>query len=170
MVGILSGEKTEIGLRLACESISKMLVGAYLDCFSVSSIVVSLKFVNGSSRKGHSLYVESEFSCDAVIGVDDNFATDYSQEDFFTRRAKFLSDIYSLIGMEVTKINLGVDGSLSIVIGESIVFMKISEDDGEEGDSAWKVEMEASAGHIVSAVSSVVCVQDDGGVSFFSWR
>ena len=167
---ILSGEKTELSLKLACESISRMLVGAYLDCFSVSSIVVSLKFINDSSCAGHSLYVENEFSCDAVIRTDDNFETNYSAEDFFTRRAKFLSDIYSLIGMEVTKIDLGVDGSLSISIGESIVFVKISEEDGEEGDSAWKVEMEASADHVVSAVSSVVCVPDDGGVTFFSWR
>ncbi|GAB3060827.1 hypothetical protein [Stenotrophomonas tumulicola] len=167
-MGIAIGEKTELSLTMAGESLNRMLVGAHLDCFSVSSITVSLRFINDGAFPGISLYVDNDFSCGAVMRGGDNLVMENSVGGFFTKRAKFLSGVYSCIGKEVTKVNLSFDGSLSISVGDSVIAMQLEKEDKEQEDYVWKVEMEAPAGHLVSEVNSVMCVPNDGGVKFLS--
>lgn len=167
-MGIVIGKKTELSLAMASEALNKILVGAYLDCFSVSSIQVSLRFIKEDAIPGISLYVDNDFSCDAVMGNANVAAMDISAEGFFARRAKFLADVYSCIGMEVTNVHLEIDGSLSISIGDSVIAMQLAKEDKEQEESVWKVEMEVPAGHLMSTVNSVMCVPKGGGVSFLS--
>ncbi|WP_369975819.1 hypothetical protein [Xanthomonas bundabergensis] len=162
------GGKAELSLKMAGDSLSKMLVGSYFDCFSVSSIPVSLKFINDNVFPGKSLYVDVDFSCDAVMGCDSCKAIDDSVEGFFTRRAKFLADLYSCIGREVADIHLEVDGSLAISIGGSVITMQLAQEEKGQEDSVWKVEMEMPVGHLMSTVNSVMCVPKADGVSFLS--
>ena len=160
--------KTELSLAMASEAINKMLVGAYLDCFSVSSLQVSLRFINALALPGISLYVDSNFSCEAALSRNKGTMIDTSAERFFIRRSKFLAEVYAFIGKEVTNTDLEIDGSLSISIGESIIVMQLSQEDMTQEESVWNVEMETPNGHLLPAAHSVVCVPRNGGISFLS--
>lgn len=160
--------KTELSLEAASDALNQMLVGAYLDCFSVSSIQVSLRFINNIIFPEIALYVDNSFSCEAVLSSDKGTIIDTAAEKFFTRRATFLAEVYACMGMEVTNIHLEINGSLSISIGESIIAMQLSQEDREQEESVWTVEMETPNGHSLPAAHSVICVPKNDGVSFLS--
>lgn len=158
----------ELSAEAAGSFLKRMLVGSYLDCFIVSSIPVSLKFINDSLYPENSLYVNLDLSCDAMVDNGGCNKVPDSSEGFFVRRAKFLADLYSCIGREVADIHLDVDGSLSIYIDGSVITVQLAQEDKIQEDSVWKVEMELPADHHVSTMNAVMCVPKGDGVSFLS--
>lgn len=163
-------EREEVDLEVARAGLVRMLVGAYLDSFAVSSLQISLRLINPDGQSGESLYVDLDFSCEARISDAGAGGVSVRAAEFFAGRASFLGGIYGCIGMEISGVEVGSDGSLHLAIGGSQLDLIVSEEDMDAEESIWGVAIESPVDPKSSSGDQVCCVSTGTGVAFISKR
>lgn len=153
--------------RMAAEDfLNRLVVGAYLDSFNVSSLSVTLRLVSPVAVPGRSIFVDCAFSCDAFMcGVAVADTTPESNK-FFAHRAIFIARVFSCIGEVVDAVDLCENGGLSVSFGSHVVELRVSMDDDGQDESVWDVAAEESARKLLPTVHSLACVLSDSRISF----
>ncbi|MCS4232229.1 hypothetical protein [Stenotrophomonas chelatiphaga] len=158
--------KMELDTATADGALLHMLAGACLDSFSVSSISISLRFINPVLIPGESLYVDADFGCSATILEKGLAPATPGSGDFFVRRSEFLGRVFFCIGKTVESTQLQADGRLSIVMDAALIELCVSVEDDGQDDSVWDVSVQkADAGHL-PVPQAIACVPDGSGVRF----
>lgn len=120
----------------AKQATSELLVGAQFDRFTVSSLVVNICFVRlpktpnlpidiWLSATGQAVFIEE------AVGRVENI-TPPGGDDFFDSRAKFLGQIYYLIGKKVTEVDIDPNGVLELSFEKRSLIFARDETDLEE--------------------------------------
>lgn len=161
-------ERVEVDAGVARSRLDLMLLGSYLDSLNVSSLQVSLRFINSRVHPGESLYVELSFSCSASIRERNALNDSLAQADFFVGRASFLAGVYARMGIEISNIELDSTGRLLLFMDGSLIELIASEEDMEAEGSIWQVAIEISAGSALSSGNSISCVSTGSDVIFLS--
>lgn len=151
-------DKVQIDLGVARSQLVRMLLGSYLDSFEVSSIQVSLRLINANVQPGISLYVDLRFSCPASLLDKDETDGSLLAGDFFAGRSRFLSGIYPCIGKEISGVEVDSDGRLRLLMGDSTMALRLSDEDMESEASIWQVAMESMVGPSSNTDDVVSCV------------
>ncbi|MBD7954175.1 hypothetical protein H9654_08140 [Stenotrophomonas sp. Sa5BUN4] len=155
----------ELDTESANGALLQMLAGACLDSFSVTSISISLRFINPVVIPGESLYVDVDFVCAATIRENGLSPDTPGSSDFFDGRSEFLARVFFCIGKTVDATQLQADGRLSIVIDAVVIELCVSVEDDGQDDSVWDVSVQrADAGHLPAP--AIACVPDGSGVRF----
>lgn len=149
-----------VTLTQANAAIQQLLVGAYLDSFNVSSVSVSLRFINSVLKNGVNLCVDSYFTCPAEVVGSRCEVSEAAAEDFFIGRSRFIGEICKCIGKAIEGLNVEAGGGLVLEIEGALVKLHVSSDDWENDDSVWSISMDGSDAHHAS-VSSVSCIAQD---------
>lgn len=152
----------------AAKTLERMLVGAYIDQISTYSLQASLRFMSDQIRHGAVTAVDVIFACDAGIVGRDSPVTCTAEDDFFSNRARFLADVYRLIGKNVGVVKLQPDGTMIIGIESSSIIIHLTDDDYGEDDWIWKVESEANVDTPRVGIRCIVCFSTGDRVSFVS--
>ncbi len=160
-------DKVQVDLETARSQLVRMLLGSYIDSFNVSSIQILLRLINANAQSGFSLYVDLSFSCQAGLLDEDGIEASTLDGDFFAGRSRFLGDIYSCIGKQISGIEVGSDGRLRLIVDGSIMELSISDEDMESDAPIWQVAMEGAPG---SSSSDVVSCVSTGSEVVFIFR
>jgi hypothetical protein len=151
--------------------LTKMLAGAALDEFKVHSTQLQMCFLKDDPLDGRLISVELIFGCGAFVSDGTNKKNDveHAGNDFFKERAKFLPEIYALIGREITSVRVDDEFNLLITF-ENIVIINvcIRPDDLDEGEWLWKVSLQDVLNNSDNIPASVYCVTEGGRLSFWS--
>lgn len=159
---------SRLSLHDATEELSRMLAGASLDQLTAFSVQASLRFVSDRVRVGRITFVDVTFTCDADVVRDGQSEDGAGDDDFFQGRSRFLARTHELIGTQVERVTLRPNGALAICLGKSQVVLRLSGEDREADDWAWKVG-EGSAGEPGGGLVSVACVPLCADTGFF-WK
>jgi hypothetical protein len=117
-----------------------------------------LRLINTKAQPGFSLYVDLSFSCQASLLDEDEIEASSLGSDFFAGRSRFLGDIYSRIGKEISGIEVGSDGRLRLIMDDSTMQLSISDEDMESDAPIWQVAMERAVAPSSSSSDVVSCV------------
>jgi hypothetical protein len=159
-------DKVHVDLETARSQLVRMLLGSYIDSFNVSSIQILLRLINTNAQPGFSLYVDLSFSCQASLLDEDEIEASSLGSDFFAGRSRFLGDIYSCIGKEISGIEVGSDGRLRLIMDDWIMQLSISDEDMESDAPIWQVAMEGAVAPNSSSSVVVSCVSTGSEVVF----
>lgn len=159
-------ERMEVDVAAARSSLEGMLLGSYLDSFSVSSLQIALRFINASACPDKSLYVDLSFSCAATLHDGLASSSNVGNVDFFVGRAVFLPEVYGKIGIEISGVELDSEGRLVISMGDSVIELIATDEDVGIEDSVWQVVMERPTGSGSSLGGSISCVSTENAVIF----
>lgn len=158
--------KMELDTETANGALLHMLAGACLDSFGVTSISISLRFINPVLIPGGSLYVDVDFACAATIREMGPSPDTPRSSDFFVGRSEFLARVLFCIGKTVDATQLQADGRLSIIMDALVIELCVSVEDDGQDDSVWDVSVQrADAGHL-PVPQAIACVPDGSGVRF----
>ncbi|WP_097048287.1 hypothetical protein [Stenotrophomonas sp. CC120223-11] len=159
-------KKMEVDVAAARSSLEGMLLGSYLDSFSVSSLNITLRLINASACPGELLYVDMSFSCAAIVRDCGISSSNVAKLDFFMGRAAFLPKVYEKIGVEISGVELDFEGRLVLSMGDSVVELAVTDEDVELEGSVWQVVMERPTGAGPSLGGSISCVSMGNSVIF----
>lgn len=151
--------------------LTQMLAGAALDEFKVHSTQIQMCFLKDHPLDGRLIAIQLIFGCGAFVSGDTNQknCVEHSDSDFFKERAKFLSEIYALIGREITSVRVDDNFNLLITVEKiSTMNVCIRHDDLDEGEWIWKVSLEDELNDSDNIPTSVYCVTEGGHLSFWS--
>lgn len=158
--------KMELDRESANGALLHMLAGACLDSFGVTSISISLRFINPVLIPGEGFYVDVDFGCAATIREKGLAPDTPRSSDFFVGRSEFLARVFFCIGKTVDATQLQADGRLSMVIDAVVIELCVSVEDDGQDDSVWDVSVQrADAGHL-PVPQAIACVPDGSGVRF----
>ena len=147
-------------LAQANAATQKLLVGAYLDSFSVTSVSVSLQFINPALVQRTNLLVDVDFTCPAAVLSPFSKTRIAEDEDFFVKRSIFISQVFNCIGRVIDRMHVEADGRLVLVIGDVSVELHVSADDWADDNSVWSVALNGADAHH-SAISAISCIADE---------
>lgn len=159
-------KRMDVDLAAARSSLEGMLCGSYLDSFSVSSLNVTLRLINASACPGRSLYVDMSFLCAAIVRDCEISSANVEKLDFYMGRAAFFPKVYEKIGVEISGVELDLEGRLVLSMGDSIVELVVTDEDIELEGSVWHVVMEEVTGSGPSLGGSICCVSTGNAVTF----
>lgn len=148
-----------------------MLAGAALDEFKVHSTQLQMGFLKDNPLDGRLISVQLIFGCSAFVSDDANQKNDvkHSGDDFFKERAKFLSEIYALIGREIASVCVDDEFNLLITFENiAVINVCIQPDDLDEGEWLWKVSLQDVLNNSENIPTSVYCVTEGGRLSLWS--
>jgi hypothetical protein len=151
--------------------LTKMLKGAALDEFKVHSTQLQMCFLKDDPLDGRLISVQLIFGCGAFVsnGTNQKNGGEYSGNDFPMERAKFLSEIYALIGREITSVRVDDNFNLLITLENiAIINICIRPDDLDEGEWLWKVFLQDVLNNSDNIPTSVYCVTEGGRLYFWS--
>jgi len=151
--------------------LTQMLAGAALDEFKVHSTQLQMCFLKDDPLDGRLIAIQLIFGCGAFVSDDTNQknGVKHSDSDFFKERANFLSEIYMLIGREITSVCVDDNFNLSITVEKfAIINVCIRPDDLDEGEWLWKVSLQDELNNSNNIPTSVYCVTEGGRLSFWS--
>ena len=109
---------TQEEVENAKKTAAELLVGAQLDRFTVSSLIVSICFVKlpkvahlpvsiWLSASGQTVFLKTEGVASKGISIP-------GEDDFFAAREKLLGQLYTLIGKEITAVDIDPSGVLEL--------------------------------------------------------
>lgn len=151
--------------------LTQMLAGAALDEFKVHSTQLQMCFLKDDPLDGRLIAIKLIFGCGAFVADDanKNNGAEHSDSDFFKERAKFLSEVYPLIGREITSVRVDEKSNLLITVEKiAIINVCIRPDDLDEGEWLWKVSLQDKSNNSDDIPTSVYCVTEGGHLSFWS--
>ena len=151
--------------------LTKMLAGAALDEFKVHSTQLQMCFLKDDPLEGRLIAIQLIFGCGAFVSDDANQknGVEHSDSDFFKERAKFLSEVYALIGRGITSVRVDEKFNLLITVEKiSTINVCIRPGDLDEGEWLWKVSLQDKLNNLDNIPTSVYCVTESGRLSFWS--
>ncbi len=150
----------------AQEALKSIMIGAYLEEIRTHSIQTTLRFFSDQVRIGERIAVDLIFVCEAGVSLDD-LSIESGGENFFSGRARFLSQAYGLIGREISELHLQDSGALTIRAEASSIFLWLSNDDYGDDDWAWMVKHEQDPSSKTRGADPVYCMPEGDGVRFY---
>lgn len=158
--------KMELDRESANGALLHMLAGACLDSFGVTSISISLRFINPVLIPGEGFYVDVDFGCVATIREKGLAPDTPRSSDFFVGRSEFLARVFFCIGKTVDATQLQADGRLSMVIDAVVIELCVSVEDDGQDDSVWDVSVQRADARHLPVLQAIACVPDGSGVRF----
>lgn len=151
--------------------LTQMLDGAALDEFKVHSTQLQMRFLKDDPLSGRLIAIQLIFGCGAYVsdGTNKKNGAGHFDGNFFKERAKFLSEIYALVGREITSVRVDENFNLLITVEENATMnVCIRPDDLDEGEWLWKVSLEDELNNSNNIPTSVYCVTEGGSLSLWS--
>lgn len=151
--------------------LTQMLDEAALDEFKVHSTQLQMRFLKDDPLGDRLIAIQLIFGCGAYVSDDTNQknGAEHFDGNFFKERAKFLSEIYALIGREITSVRVDEKFNLLITVEKnSTMNVCIRPDDLDEGEWLWKVSLEDELNNSNNIPTSIYCVTEGGNLSLWS--